>query len=84
MDSADTVPLELLHDRMIEAVFAQIEDCAALFQQHEPRRLREFDARDGGVLDSLEYLEPTARRTTPNGSTKLPDTVAQLTDSSQD
>ena len=48
IDSAASVPLELLHDRMIEAVFTRVEECAALFQQHEPRELVEIDTRVDG------------------------------------
>jgi len=48
IDSSDSVPLELLHDRMIESVFTRVDDCAALFQHHEPRPLLEINARTDG------------------------------------
>ena len=32
--SDDELPLECLHDRMIEAVFTDLDDCAALFELH--------------------------------------------------
>jgi phosphoribosylformylglycinamidine synthase len=48
IDSNDAIPLDLLHDRMIESVFAHIDDCAALFHQHEPRALAEIDALGNG------------------------------------
>jgi len=72
IDSRDAVPLELLHDRMIESVFSQVDDCAALFQHHEPRPLVEIDARNEGVaalqranvdlglalsVDEIDYLD---------------------------
>jgi len=48
IDSNDELPLELLHDRMIESVFTHIDDCAVLFENHEPRALVEIDALAGG------------------------------------
>ncbi len=48
IDTADEVPLELLHDRMIEAVFTNLDDCAALFQTHQPRPLKEIDTTHQG------------------------------------
>ena len=48
IDTADDVPLELLHDRMIEAVFINLDDCAALFQSHQPRPLNEINTTDQG------------------------------------
>ncbi len=48
LDTPDEVPLDLLHDRMIEAVFNCLDDCAALFQTHQPRPLREIDTTDRG------------------------------------
>ena len=48
VDSGDDLPLELLHDRMIEAVFTRIDDCAVLFENHAPRALVEIDALAGG------------------------------------
>ena len=44
VDGASEVPIDLLHDRMIEAVFYELDDCAALFATHEPRPLTEIDA----------------------------------------
>ncbi|MFV2031757.1 MAG: phosphoribosylformylglycinamidine synthase, partial [Gammaproteobacteria bacterium] len=38
----------LLHDRMIETVFMKLEDCALLFQNHEPRPLETVDLMDQG------------------------------------
>jgi phosphoribosylformylglycinamidine synthase len=43
VDTADEVPDDLLHDRMIEAVFTHLDDCEALFQTHQPRPLSEID-----------------------------------------
>ena len=72
VDSADELPLELLHDRMIEAVFTAIDDCAVLFENHVPRALVEIDALGGGQdalqqanvelglalsADEIDYLE---------------------------
>jgi phosphoribosylformylglycinamidine synthase len=48
VDTADEVPLDLLHDRMIESVFTRLEDCAALFQTHQPRPLSEIDTTQQG------------------------------------
>ncbi len=48
VDSADDVPIDLLHDRMIEAVFSSLDDCRALFQTHEPRPLTEIDTGNQG------------------------------------
>ena len=48
IDTADEVPVELLHDRMIEAVFTNLDDCAALFQSHQPRPLNEIDTTHQG------------------------------------
>jgi phosphoribosylformylglycinamidine synthase len=48
IDTPDEVPLELLHDRMIEAVFDNLDDCAALFQTHQPRPLNEIDTLHQG------------------------------------
>ena len=48
LDSSDEVPLDLLHDRMIESVFSRVEDCSALFQQHEPRKLVEINTSQEG------------------------------------
>ncbi len=45
-------PLEeiksLLHDRMIEQVFASLQECEQLFSHHQPRPLCEIDLRSGG------------------------------------
>jgi len=38
----------LLHDRMIETVFMKLEDCALLFQSHEPRPLETIDVMEQG------------------------------------
>ncbi len=48
IDCDGEVPLELLHDRMIEAVFFELEDCAALFASHEPAALSEIDTLQRG------------------------------------
>jgi phosphoribosylformylglycinamidine synthase len=48
VDSDDEPPLELLHDRMIEAVFTNLDDCAVLFESHQPRPYGEIDAQGGG------------------------------------
>jgi phosphoribosylformylglycinamidine synthase len=48
VDTADEVPVELLHDRMIEAVFTDLDDCTALFQIHQPRPLAEIDTGTQG------------------------------------
>jgi phosphoribosylformylglycinamidine synthase len=50
IDSSDTVPLELLHDRMIESVFTHVDDCAALFQHHDPRPMLEINALNDGKI----------------------------------
>jgi len=50
VDSADSIPLEQLHDRMIETVFTREQDCAALFQQHQPRALGEIDIRTDAAV----------------------------------
>ena len=72
IESRDQVPADLLHDRMIEAVFTHLEDCAALFQHHRPRALGEIDSRGEGraalqranvelglalSADEIEYLD---------------------------
>jgi len=72
IDSSATVPLELLHDRMIESVFTRVDDCAALFQHHEPRPLVEINALSDGKaalqranvdlglalsVDEIDYLD---------------------------
>lgn len=38
----------LLHDRMMESVFAKLDDAAALFAHHEPRALTAVDVLTGG------------------------------------
>ena len=48
IDTVDEVPIELLHDRMIEAVFTHLDDCTALFQSHQPRPLNEIDTTHQG------------------------------------
>ena len=72
VDSGESVALELLHDRMIEAVYPLLEDCAALFQQQQPRPLVEINSRGDGEAalhqanvelglalstDEIEYLQ---------------------------
>jgi phosphoribosylformylglycinamidine synthase len=42
------VALDLLHDRMIEAVFTRLEDCSALFENHQPRPYSEIDTINQG------------------------------------
>ncbi len=71
VDSADAVPLELLHDRMIESVFTTLEECAALFTQQPPAPVGEVDMLGQGAsaltqanidlglalsTDEIEYL----------------------------
>ena len=48
LDTPDEVPVDLLHDRMIEAVFNNLEDCSALFQVHKPRPSNEIDTFSHG------------------------------------
>ena len=48
VDTDDEVPADLLHDRMIEAVFTHLDDCEALFQTHQPRPLSEIDTGTQG------------------------------------
>ncbi len=48
LDTPDEVLFELLHDRMIEAVFTRLDDCAALFETHQPRPMKEIDAGNQG------------------------------------
>ncbi len=48
IDGGGELPLELLHDRMIEAVFTSLEQCAALFASHQPRPLVEVDTTRHG------------------------------------
>ena len=48
VDAPGEVPVGMLHDRMIEAVFEQLEDCAALFETHSPRPLVEIDTSGEG------------------------------------
>ena len=58
IDSPQPLPLELLHDRMIEAVFTELQDCAALFQAQQPRPLSQVDTlargRDALVTANTE------------------------------
>ena len=44
----DEVPVDFLHDRMIEAVFANLDDCASLFEVHQPRPLQQIDTTGQG------------------------------------
>ncbi|MCP4387237.1 MAG: phosphoribosylformylglycinamidine synthase [Gammaproteobacteria bacterium] len=48
IDSSSEIAPELLHDRMIEVVFTRLEDCAALFETHQPRPYAEVDTRQQG------------------------------------
>ncbi|MDH3636600.1 MAG: phosphoribosylformylglycinamidine synthase, partial [Gammaproteobacteria bacterium] len=48
IDTADEVPADLLHDRMIEAVFSRLDDCKVLFESHKPRSFNEIDTRNRG------------------------------------
>jgi phosphoribosylformylglycinamidine synthase len=43
VDAAAEIALDLLHDRMIEAVFTRLEECSALFESHKPRPHAEID-----------------------------------------
>jgi phosphoribosylformylglycinamidine synthase, single chain form len=42
--------LPLLHDRMVEVVYASLDDAAVLFEQHEPRPLHVVDIASGGRI----------------------------------
>ncbi|MBC6905618.1 phosphoribosylformylglycinamidine synthase [Saccharophagus sp. K07] len=42
--------LPLIHDRMVEAVYASLDDAAVLFEQHEPRPLNIVDILSGGRI----------------------------------
>lgn len=42
--------LPLLHDRMVEAVYASLDEAAVLFEQHEPRPLHAVDIMSGGRI----------------------------------
>jgi phosphoribosylformylglycinamidine synthase len=46
---ASTV-LPLLHDRMVEAVYASLDEAAVLFVEHEPRPLHAVDIVSGGRI----------------------------------
>jgi len=48
IDSEAALPYELLHDRMIETVFSNLQDCAALFQAQQPRPLSQVDTLKRG------------------------------------
>lgn len=42
--------LPLLHDRMVEAVYASLDEASVLFEQHEPRPLHIVDITTGGRI----------------------------------
>ena len=42
-----------LHDRMMESVFAKLDDAAALFAHHEPLNADGVDVLTGGHCDAL-------------------------------
>jgi len=48
LDAEHEIPPDLLHDRMIEAAFARLDDCAALFEAHHPRPSVEVDTGSQG------------------------------------
>jgi len=48
IDSDNDVAPGLLHDRMIEAAYTGLEDCAALFESHEPKPYAEIDTSNQG------------------------------------
>ncbi|MDH3388073.1 MAG: phosphoribosylformylglycinamidine synthase [Gammaproteobacteria bacterium] len=48
IDSADPVPPELLHDRMIETVFDSLEACAILFESQAPAPFAQIDTLQRG------------------------------------
>jgi phosphoribosylformylglycinamidine synthase len=48
IDCEREVSPELLYDRMIEAVYTRLEDCAALFETHQPRPYAEIDTTHQG------------------------------------
>jgi phosphoribosylformylglycinamidine synthase len=48
LDASTEVPPDLLHDRMIEAAYARLEDCAALFESHQPKPYAEVDTTRQG------------------------------------
>ncbi len=53
IDTDGEIPLELIHDRMTEAVFEELDACAVLFATHAPRPLGEIDTLGQG-RDALE------------------------------
>ncbi len=48
LDTPGKVAVDLLHDRMIEAVFTDLNACGALFQTQDPRPLKEIDTINRG------------------------------------
>ena len=44
----DSAVLSLLHDRMVETVFRDMSEAAALFETHSPRDLQHIEILDGG------------------------------------
>ena len=83
LDSAVEIPPVLLHDRMTEAVFTRLDDCAELFAQHHPRPMREIDLGGRGCdalaqanmdlglalsPDEIEYLTAAYRELARNPS----------------
>ncbi len=42
--------LPLLHDRMVEVIYASLDEAAVLFEQHEPRPLHVVDIASGGRI----------------------------------
>ncbi len=48
IDADGDLPLELIHDRMTEAVFEDLDACAALFSTHSPRPLGEIETEGQG------------------------------------
>jgi phosphoribosylformylglycinamidine synthase len=48
IEQSEEIIKSLLHDRMIEQVFASLEDCVQLFVEHDPRPLNEVDLTSNG------------------------------------
>jgi phosphoribosylformylglycinamidine synthase len=44
----DAVLIALIHDRMVDSVYRDLNDCAALFESHQPRPLHEIDCATAG------------------------------------
>ncbi|MEM7562229.1 MAG: phosphoribosylformylglycinamidine synthase, partial [Pseudomonadota bacterium] len=76
INSHDEIPLDLIHDRMIESVFDELAHCEALFASHQARPLNQVDclARGRDALieanlnlglalsdDEIDYLEKAYR-----------------------